>query len=51
MSHHGSADKEYIPNDLDEIYNRYTLALLLHQADMLACYINERGPILYEKDN
>lgn len=39
MHHHGSLGWDSVPVDvMSKVYNKYTLALLLHEADLLAAY-------------
>lgn len=39
MHHHGGLGWDSVPADImTKVYNKYTLALLLHQADLLAAY-------------
>lgn len=39
MHHHGSLGYDSVPVDvMSKVYNKYTLALLLHEADLLAAY-------------
>ena len=42
LHHMGGKGYDSAPVDLTSIYNRHTLALLLHLADMAATYITER---------
>lgn len=42
MNHHAAFDDSVDKTELSCIYNRYSLAVLLHSADILATYINER---------
>ena len=41
INHHGGIG-DNVPKDLTGIYNRYSLAVLLHVADMIATYVFER---------
>ena len=39
MHHHGSLGWDSVPVDvMSKVYNKYTLVLLLHEADLLAAY-------------
>lgn len=42
INHHAAVGEPGVNYDLSEIFNRYPLATLLHMADFLACYIDER---------
>ena len=41
INHMGGFDVPPSTN-LSELYNRYPLAMLLHSADMISCYVDER---------
>ena len=41
INHHAGKDNGYALKDLNEVFNRFPVATLLHLADMLATYINE----------
>ena len=39
MHHHGGLGWDSVPVEaMSKVYNKYTLALLLHEADLLAAY-------------
>lgn len=42
INHHAGMDDKTTNFDLTPIFNKYPLATLLHMADFLACYIDER---------
>lgn len=42
LNHHGGKGYDSAQTDLTPIYNKYTLALLLHLADMLATFVDEK---------
>lgn len=49
INHHGGMDDgSSVPKDLDEVYNRFPLATMLHLADMQATYLLENK---YEQAN
>lgn len=41
LSHHGGMSYDSSKADISPIYDRYPVALLLHLADMLSCYIEK----------
>jgi hypothetical protein len=41
INHHAGMDNCFVNKDLDEIYNRFPLATMLHLADMQATYLLE----------
>ena len=42
ISHMGWSDNQFQGYDISAVFNRYTLAALLHTADLLATYVDER---------
>jgi len=42
LNHHGGLGFDSSKADVSPIYNKYTLACLLHLADMIACYVTEK---------
>ena len=42
LHHHAGMSWDSAQDNITEVYNRYTLATLLHLADMLACYVDEK---------
>lgn len=42
LHHHGAMSWDSAQDDIGAVYNRYSLACLLHVADMMAAYIDER---------
>lgn len=42
LHHMGSMSLDSAKDDISKVYNKYPLALLLHEADMLATYIDEK---------
>lgn len=42
LNHHGGVAFDSSQVDVSPIYNKYNLAVLLHLADMLACYVDEK---------
>lgn len=51
INHHAGKDNGYAMRDLNEVFNRYPAATLLHLADMLATYIDENPYIVDEPNN
>ena len=49
INHHAGMDNGFAFKDLSEALNRYPALLLLHTADMLACYIQE-NPYIVENE-
>lgn len=42
LHHHGGVGDDSIKSSISEIYTRYPLACLLHQADMISAYVLEK---------
>jgi len=42
LHHHAGMSKDCAQDDISAVYNKYTLAVLLHLADMVSCYVSER---------
>lgn len=42
LNHHGGKGFDSAQTDLAPIYNRFTLALLLHMSDMISTYVSEK---------
>lgn len=42
LHHHAGMSWDCAQDDISIVYNKYSLAVLLHMADLAACYINER---------
>lgn len=42
LHHHAGMSWDCAQDNITEVYNRYPLAMMLHLADMIACYWNER---------
>ena len=42
LHHHGGRSWDSAQDDMSSVFNRYSLALLLHMADMLSTFINEK---------
>lgn len=41
LHHHAGMSKDCAQDDISTVYNRFNLAVLLHTADLIACYIDE----------